>query len=59
MAVSATLLLKVLKSKCKDCCNGDNKEIKECTVSSCPLHAYRNISTDDVAKRKRKSKSDE
>lgn len=33
--------IKAIRAKCKDCCCGDNREIRECTITDCPLHPYR------------------
>lgn len=33
--------MKAIKSKCVDCCGGSTREVKECTVESCPLFFYR------------------
>jgi hypothetical protein len=30
-----------LKAKCLDCCCYDKKEVKLCSVETCPLHKYR------------------
>lgn len=33
--------LKAIRAKCLDCCCGDKKEVKECTLEKCTLHPYR------------------
>lgn len=33
--------LKTIRDKCIDCCGGQKKEVRECTVKKCPLHPYR------------------
>jgi len=33
--------LKSIRLKCLDCCLGSSKEVKECTVESCPLFYFR------------------
>ncbi len=33
--------LKAIRLKCLDCCLGSSKEVKECTVESCPLFYFR------------------
>lgn len=30
-----------IKAKCLDCCCYDRAEVAECTVTRCPIHAYR------------------
>lgn len=34
--------MKAIRAKCLDCCNGQKKEIRECSVRNCPLYVYRN-----------------
>lgn len=33
--------MKAIRAKCIDCCCGDKKEIRECTIEKCPLWPYR------------------
>lgn len=33
--------VKVIRLKCLDCCCGNSNEVKECTVTRCPLHPFR------------------
>lgn len=33
--------IKAIRAKCLDCCSGQQKEVRECTIVSCPLHEYR------------------
>lgn len=33
---------KAIKAKCLDCCCGQMSEVRNCTCSSCALHAFRN-----------------
>lgn len=33
--------MKAIRAKCIDCCCGDMKEIRECTIEKCPLWPYR------------------
>lgn len=33
--------MKAIRAKCLDCCNGQHKEIRLCTVKKCPLYEYR------------------
>ena len=33
--------IKAIRKKCIDCCNGQYKEIKNCTVINCALYPYR------------------
>lgn len=33
--------IKAIRAKCIDCCGGSVYEPKYCTISSCPLYAYR------------------
>lgn len=33
--------MKAIRLKCLDCCCGSSNEVKLCTVSSCPLHPFR------------------
>lgn len=33
--------VKVIREKCLDCCCGNAKEVKLCTVEECPLHPFR------------------
>lgn len=33
--------LKAIRAKCLDCCCGDKKEVRECTLEKCTLHPYR------------------
>ena len=32
---------KAIKAKCLDCCCGQYREVKMCTVKACPLWIYR------------------
>jgi hypothetical protein len=34
-------LLKIIRSKCLDCCTGDRAEVARCTAVACPLWPYR------------------
>lgn len=34
-------LLKVIRAKCLECCNGQANEVKECVIKTCPLYNYR------------------
>lgn len=34
--------MKAIRQKCLDCCNGQMKEVRSCTVKNCPLFAFRN-----------------
>jgi hypothetical protein len=38
----ATGILKVITEKCLDCCCGERKQVKDCTVEKCALWPYRN-----------------
>lgn len=33
--------IKAIRKNCLDCCCGQHKEIRLCTVIKCPLYAYR------------------
>lgn len=33
--------IKAIRMKCLDCCSGQNKEIRLCTVINCPIYPYR------------------
>jgi len=33
--------IKAIRKKCIDCCNGQYKEIRNCTVINCALYPYR------------------
>ena len=33
--------IKAIRAKCLDCCNGQMKEVRLCTVKNCALHEYR------------------
>lgn len=33
--------LMAIKEKCLDCCCGDSKEVKHCTVANCALFPFR------------------
>lgn len=33
--------IKAIRAKCLDCCCGQVKEIRECTLCKCTLHPYR------------------
>lgn len=33
--------IKTIRAKCVDCCGGDLKEVRECSISECPLWPYR------------------
>ena len=33
--------IKAIRAKCIDCCCGDLKEVRECTIEECPLWPYR------------------
>lgn len=34
--------LKAIRKKCLDCCNGQMKEIRLCTIKKCALYEYKN-----------------
>ena len=33
--------LKAIRKKCLDCCGGQTKEVRLCTIKACPLYEYR------------------
>ena len=33
--------IKAIRAKCLDCSAGSNKEVRECPVTGCALHAFR------------------
>ena len=33
--------IKAIRAKCLDCCCGDRREVRECTIEKCSLHPYR------------------
>lgn len=33
--------IKAIRTKCLDCCNGQQKAVRECDIVSCALHEYR------------------
>jgi len=33
--------IKSIRAKCLDCSGGSRKEVAECSIVDCPLHAYR------------------
>ena len=33
--------MKAIRKKCLECCCGQIKEVRECNMKSCALHAYR------------------
>ena len=33
--------IKAIRQKCLDCCSGQIKEVRECTVKTCALYEYR------------------
>ena len=33
--------IKAIRAKCIDCCCGDKKEVRLCTIDWCPLWPYR------------------
>lgn len=33
--------IKAIRQHCKECCCGQVKEIKLCSIKECPLHPYR------------------
>lgn len=33
--------IKAIRAKCLDCCAGQVKEVRECSVRACPLFQYR------------------
>lgn len=33
--------MKAIRAKCLDCCYGQVKEVRLCSVEKCPLHPYR------------------
>lgn len=33
--------VKAIRLKCLDCCCGSYAEVKECTISTCPIHPFR------------------
>lgn len=38
---NATILLKVIRKHCLDCCCGSKSEVAACSCKSCVLHPYR------------------
>lgn len=34
--------MKAIRKKCLECSSGQSKEVKLCTIKTCPLYAYRN-----------------
>lgn len=34
-------LIKVIRSKCLDCCSGQKDAVADCATVSCPLHPFR------------------
>lgn len=36
-----TTPMKAIRLKCLDCCVGNANEVRLCSISSCPLYAYR------------------
>ena len=41
MKANKSTILKAIKAKCLDCCCGDKNEIKNCSVTNCPLFSFR------------------
>ena len=33
--------IKAIRAKCIDCCAGQPKEVRLCSIEKCPLHPYR------------------
>lgn len=33
--------IKAIREKCIECCCGDKKEVRECSITRCPLWPYR------------------
>lgn len=33
--------IKAIRAKCIDCCCGDKKEVRECSITDCPIWLYR------------------
>ena len=33
--------VKAIRAKCLDCSNGQQKEVRECSIKKCPLYPYR------------------
>ena len=33
--------IKAIRKKCLDCCNGQSKEIRLCTIINCAIYSYR------------------
>lgn len=33
--------IKAIRAKCLDCCCGDRREVRECTIEKCSLYPYR------------------
>lgn len=33
--------IKAIRAKCLDCSNGQQKEVRECSIKKCPLYPYR------------------
>lgn len=33
--------IKAIRAKCLECCNGQQKEVRECAILKCTLHPYR------------------
>ena len=33
--------IKAIRAKCLDCCGGQTKEVRLCSIEKCPLYQYR------------------
>lgn len=34
--------LRAIRAKCIDCCCGNTNEVRDCTITECPLYEFRN-----------------
>ena len=39
--MTITSPLKAIRQNCIECCGGSKNEVKLCTITSCPLYAFR------------------
>ena len=42
---------KAIRLKCLDCCAGSYSEVRQCSVTNCPLHRYRMGREENTEKR--------
>ncbi len=63
MKASKSMIMKAVVAKCMDCCCGDRSEVRNCTITKCPLYVFRlgktDVETDSNVKVSKRTISEE